>query len=198
MDIIPEKINLGLPDSEILYLPDFLKQQEADAYYQHFFDKVPWKQDPIRIFGKTFLQPRLTALYGENGKSYSYSGIVMDPIPFDKELGKLKRKTEEIAHSQFTSCLLNLYRHGMDSNGWHADDEKELGINPVIASISFGQERIFHFRHKRQKELKHKILLEHGSLLLMKGETQHHWQHQIPKSRRPMKPRINLTFRYIK
>lgn len=197
MDKTSEQVRFDLPDCEIFYFPGFLTPEEANSYYQHFFDHVSWKQDPIRIFGKTVMQPRLTALYGEKGRSYSYSGIVMEPLPFDPRLAALKRKTEEVSLSSFTSCLLNLYRDGMDSNGWHADDEKELGRNPVIASISLGQERIFHLRHKRQKELKHKILLEHGSLLLMKGETQHHWQHQIPKSRRPMDPRINLTFRYI-
>ena len=198
MEKTSEQLGLELPDCEIIYIPGFLTIEEADYYYEHLFDQVPWKQDPIKIFGKSILQPRLTALYGENGKSYSYSGIVMEPLPFNEELSVLKTKTEEVSLSSFTSCLLNLYRDGSDSNGWHADDEKELGRNPVIASISLGQERIFHLRHKRNKELKHKILLEHGSLLLMKGETQHHWQHQIPKSRRQMNPRINLTFRYIK
>jgi len=98
----------------------------------------------------------------------------------------------------FTSCLLNLYRDGKDSNGWHADDEKALGKNPIIASISLGQERFFHLKHKSVKELKHKLILEHGSLLLMKGKTQHRWYHQIPKTTKPINERINITFRVIK
>ncbi len=191
-------IEIEVIDSHILYYPGFLNPEEADNYYQHFYKNTEWRQDPIRVFGKVYAQPRLTSLYADNGKSYSYSGITMNPIKFDEPLEILKRKIEAVARTSFSTCLLNLYRDGRDSNGWHADDEKELGKNPVIASISLGQNRYFHLRHKRRKELKHKLLLEHGSLLLMQGETQHHWQHQIPKTKKPVNPRINLTFRYIK
>ena len=189
---------LGLPDSEISYFPSYLNQSLSDNYYEYFLKCVRWQQDDIHIFGKTYAQPRLTALYGINEKSYTYSGIVMRPNPFDKKLMALKKSLDELAGVKFTSCLLNLYRDGSDSNGWHADDEKELGTNPVIASVSFGQERVFHLRHKERKELKKRIILEHGSLLLMSGVTQHRWVHQIPKSKKPMHPRINLTFRVIK
>ena len=110
---------------------------------------------------------------------------------------EIKHKIEEIDNVEFNSCLLNLYRNGKDSNGWHADDEKELGQNPIIGSISLGQERPFYLRYKKDTKLKHKIVLGHGSLLLMKGVTQHHWQHQIPKTTKPIGERINLTFRII-
>jgi alkylated DNA repair dioxygenase AlkB len=189
---------LDLPDSDIFYYPAYLNQRLADDYYDHFLKFDSWRQDDIRIFGKTYAQPRLTALYGNNAKPYTYSNITMTPLPFDRRLQQLKNEMDQLAGVKFTSCLMNLYRDGSDSNGWHADDEKELGQNPVIASVSLGQERYFHLKHKKNKELKAKLLLEHGSLLLMRGSTQHCWLHQIPKSKKPMNPRINLTFRVIK
>lgn len=188
---------LALPDADITYYPNFLDPKKADAYFEVFKNTIPWQQDDINIFGKLYAQPRLTALFGNNGKPYSYSNITMQPHNFTPELLEIKKKIELIAETNFTTCLLNLYRDGKDSNGWHADNEKELGINPVIASITLGQERFFHLKHRRQKELKHKLLLEHGSLLLMKGTTQHHWLHQIPKSAKPISERINLTYRVI-
>ena len=121
----------------------------------------------------------------------------MQPHEFTDELLEIKEKIENKTSVVFTTCLLNLYRDGKDSNGWHADDEKELGQNPVIASITLGQERFFHLKHKKKKDLKQKLLLKHGSLLLMEGETQHHWLHQIPKTTRSIGERINLTFRVI-
>ena len=112
-------------------------------------------------------------------------------------LQKIKFHIESVANTNFTSVLLNYYRDGSDSNGWHADNEKELGVNPVIASVSFGSERNFQLKHNNDKALKKNIFLEHGSLLLMKGVTQHLWKHQIPKTAKPVGPRINLTFRVI-
>lgn len=159
---------------------------------------VPWQQDDITVFGKTYAQPRLTALFGNNGKAYSYSNITMFPHIFKGELLDIKKKVDEEIGEVFTTCLLNLYRDGRDSNGWHADDEKELGQDPTIASISLGHERYFHLRHKNDKSLRHKMLLEHGSLLLMRGGTQHFWQHQIPKTSKNIGERINLTFRIIR
>lgn len=192
-----EKIKLPLPEADIVYYPDFFSKTEADGYYQHLLEETPWQQDSITVYGKTYPQPRLTALYGNNGKAYSYSNITMRPHPFSAALISIKNKIETVCEARFTTCLLNLYRNGQDSNGWHADDEKELGQNPVIASISFGGERPFHLKHKNDKTLKYKILLQHGSLLLMQGETQHKWLHQIAKTRQKVNPRINLTFRVI-
>ncbi|QCX02270.1 alpha-ketoglutarate-dependent dioxygenase AlkB [Aggregatimonas sangjinii] len=188
---------LNLPDCEITYVPDFLSAESADAYFKEFRETVTWQQDDIKVFGKVYPQPRLTALYGNNEKPYSYSGIVMQPQRFTPSLIAIKNQIETKTQVEFTTCLLNLYRNGKDSNGWHADNEKELGENPVIASVTLGQERYFHLKHRSKKELKYKILLKHGSLLLMQGETQHHWLHQIPKTARPIGERINLTFRVI-
>ncbi len=198
MQLFNENCDVNLPDAEISYFPHFLSPEQADFYFRQLLLNVPWQQDDITVFGKTYAQPRLTALYSNNGKSYSYSNITMQPHNFKGKLLEIKKELERKTQLTFTTCLLNLYRDGKDSNGWHADDEKELGQNPVIASISLGQERYFHLRHKNNKSLKHKILLEHGSLLLMQGKTQHFWQHQIPKTSKKIGKRINLTFRIIK
>ncbi len=195
--LFPDEISLNLPDSDISYFPNFLSEEEATAYLKLLKEKVPWQQDNIKVFGKVHPQPRLTSLYASNSKSYSYSNITMVPNSFSDEILQLKERVEAFSKIEFTTCLLNLYRDGKDSNGWHADNEKELGVNPVIASISLGQERFFHLKHK-SKDLKHKITLEHGSLLVMKGATQHHWLHQIPKTAKKIGARINLTFRVIK
>src|SRR5690606_29640526 len=121
----------------------------------------------------------------------------MFPKTFTPSLHTIKLKVESVCNTRFTTCLANLYRHGQDSNGWHADNEKELGEHPIIASVTFGQPRFFHLKHRSLKEQRHKILLDNGSLLLMKGETQQYWLHQIAKTKRPINPRINLTFRVI-
>lgn len=192
-----KSIPLNLPDSNIIYFPNFIGSQKADSYFEIFKNTIPWQQEDIKVYGKIYPQPRLTALYGNNEKTYSYSNIIMQPHQFTQELLEIKQDIETKTKALFTTCLLNLYRNGKDSNGWHADNEKELGTNPVIASITLGQERFFHLKHRTQKELKHKLLLEHGSLLFMQGETQHHWLHQIPKTAKPIGERINLTFRVI-
>lgn len=198
MGLFGEKIDLQLPDAEITYQPNFLSEEEANTYFDNLKATVAWQQDDITVFGKVHPQPRLTALFGNDEKTYSYSNITMYPNKFGGKLLKLKQEIELKTQKVFTTCLLNLYRDGKDSNGWHSDDEKELGKNPVIASISLGEERYFHLRHKKDKNLKQKILLQHGSLLLMQGPTQHFWQHQIPKTSRKIGERINLTFRVIK
>ncbi|MGZ4044594.1 MAG: alpha-ketoglutarate-dependent dioxygenase AlkB family protein, partial [Bacteroidia bacterium] len=151
------------------------------------------------FYGKMIDLPRLTAWYGENDKPYKYSGIPMNPHPWTSDLLRIKEKIEKEAGTEFSSVLLNLYRKGQDSVNWHSDDEKELGTNPVIGSVSFGETRVFQLKHKYDTKLKKiDIPLTHGSFLLMKGTTQHYWQHQIPKTTREIKPRINLTFRVIK
>jgi alkylated DNA repair dioxygenase AlkB len=195
--LFDEEVVFNLPNADIIYYPNFIKNIEANSFFEYLKTHTPWQQDDIKVFGKVYAQPRLTALYSNNGKSYSYSNIKMNPHPFSAKLSLLKKAVESKAKVDFTTCLLNLYRDGKDSNGWHADDEMELGQNPVIASLSLGQARFFYLRHKNDKSLKQKILLEHGSLLLMRGETQHFWQHQIPKTSRQIKERINLTFRVV-
>ncbi|SMC78229.1 alpha-ketoglutarate-dependent dioxygenase AlkB family protein [Cellulophaga tyrosinoxydans] len=191
-------INLNLPDSDIIYYPKFLNDGEASEYFEVIKKNTPWQQDNITVYGKKYAQPRLTALFGNNGKPYSYSNITMQPHEFTEELLAIGSRIETITNINFTTCLLNLYRDGKDSNGWHADNEKELGKNPIIASVTLGQERFFHLKHRTNKNLKSKILLQHGSLLVMQGETQHQWLHQIPKTAKPIGERINLTFRIIK
>lgn len=196
-EILSGTQRLNLPDADIRYTPNFLSIAEADQLFQLLKSQIPWQQDNIKVYGKTYAQPRLTALFGNNGKPYSYSNITMEPHAFTPELKQLKERIDKNANTIFTTCLLNLYRDGKDSNGWHADDEKELGPNPIIASLTLGQERFFHLRYKKDKTLKKKLLLGHGSLLLMKGATQHHWQHQIAKTAKSIDERINLTFRVI-
>ena len=186
---------VDLVQAHLIYDQNFLEAQFSETLFKGLYTQTNWSQDPIKIFGKEIMQPRLTHLFGE--KSYSYSNIIMHPEPFPETLQLLKNKVENFTKSTFNVCLANLYRDGKDSMGWHSDDEKELGINPIIASVSLGEERMFHLQHKTKKELKHKLVLAPGSLLIMKGETQHFWKHQLPKTRKKVAPRINLTFRKI-
>lgn len=196
--IMAKGTNLKLKDADVWYYPNFFTTEVSKHYFKKLFSETNWQQDDITVFGKTYKQPRLTVLYGNNEKPYSYSNITMHPHQFTKELLDIKSEIEAATDENFTTCLLNLYRDGQDSNGWHADNEKELGKNPVIASVSFGENRMFHLKHRYNKELKHKIILESGSLLVMKGATQHNWLHQIPKTKKKVGARINLTFRIIK
>lgn len=189
--------NLKMIDADVSYYPNFFTKNIADNYFNHLLNNINWKQDNITLFGKTHLQPRLTAFYSINNIAYKYSNIKMEPEPFAGELKNIKNTIESKLKINFTSCLANLYRDGKDSNGWHADNEKELGENPIIASITFGKERFFHFKHKFIKGEKVKLLLQHGSLLLMQGNTQTNWVHQIPKTQKEIGKRINLTFRII-
>ncbi len=192
-----EPLFFDLPDADISYYPNFFDTDKADTIFKELLNKTPWQQDNIMVYGKNHLQPRLTALYGNEGKPYSYSNIKMQPHHWTLLLQKIKFHIESQATTNFTTVLLNLYRNGNDSNGWHADNEKELGHNPVIASVSFGAERVFQLKHNTDKSLKKSIILEHGSLLIMKGTTQHFWKHQIPKTTKKVGSRINLTFRII-
>ena len=188
----------NLPNGELQYYPEFLSPKEADALYNELYNITPWQADKITVFGKTYDQSRLTALYGIDPSPYSYSNITMKPHQMTSTLLGLIEKIKSFDENEFNAVLLNLYRDGKDSNGWHADNEKELGKNPVIASISLGEERFFHLKHRTQKEQRLKIALKNGSLLIMGGEMQHHWLHQIPKTAKTISPRINLTFRKIK
>jgi len=193
-----EQIIFDIPDAEIEYYPIFFDTVRAGEFFEKLRNEIPWRQDNITVFGKTYPQPRLTALFGNEGKPYSYSNIVMQPHPWNPLLMFIKNEVEEACQEYFTTVLLNYYRDGRDSNGWHADNERELGRNPVIASVSFGAERNFQLQHNTIREQKLKINLEQGSLLVMKGATQHFWKHQIAKTTQPVGPRINLTFRIIK
>lgn len=193
-----EPIFLNLPDAEFIYYPNFFDIEKANILFEKLLNETKWQHDEITIFGKKILQPRLTALYGNEGKSYGYSNIVMQPQPLNSTLTFIKEEIENTIKEHFTTVLLNLYRNEKDSNGWHADNEKELGRDPIIASLSLGEERIFQIKHNTNKEVKQSLILQHGSLLVMKNGSQIHYKHQIPKSSSPKKPRINLTFRQIK
>jgi len=194
------KVKSGLntiKNGEFLYFPSFFNKVESDSFLKELRLEILWKQESMNMYGKKINFPRLTAWYGENDKPYSFSGITLSPHPWSKNLLDIKNKIELKAGVIFNSVLLNLYRDGNDSISWHTDAEKELGKNPVIASVNFGETRNFQLRHIETKE-KIEIELVHGSLLIMQGELQHFWQHQVPKTSRKVKERINLTFRVIK
>lgn len=184
-------------DGDTRYFDEFFLQVEADQFFEKLKTQIMWRQEPIKLFGKAIMQPRLTALYGNPDKPYGYSGIEMEAFPWTDFLMEIKTKVERKAQVIFTHVLLNYYRDGRDSMGWHRDNEAVLGPNPTIASLSFGETREFQIRHYFEKNVKQKIPLEHGSLLIMSGSSQHYWQHQIPKTSKNLGPRINLTFRKI-
>jgi alkylated DNA repair dioxygenase AlkB len=190
---------ISLQDGEILFMRNFFTSSEAKNYFELLQNNINWKQEEVKFYGKTFPVPRKTAWYGYEGFNYSYSGITCFPEIWTKELLEIKKEIEKfIPDEDFTSVLLNLYNNGNDKMGWHADDEKELGLNPTIASVSLGETRRFDIKHKQNPELHYKFELTSGSLLIMRGALQHHWVHQIPAQKKVKDPRINLTFRTIK
>lgn len=191
--------SIPIVDGTLAYDPDFLGVKESRSLREYLIESVPWKQEPIKIFGKELMQPRLTAWYGDQDTAYSYSGIVMEPLVWSEMLLDLKKRIESFAQAPFNSVLLNYYRDGQDSMGWHSDNEPELGQNPVIASLSLGGVRRFHLKHRQRKELETiRMDLLDGSLLIMGGAMQHHWLHQISKTKKAVSGRINLTFREVK
>jgi len=189
---------LPLPGGEVFYASHFDLGQDPLILMRQLIDEVPWRTENVVVWGKSYPQPRLIAWYGDEGRSYQYSGVRLNPLAWTEPLLLVKRKAEHTAGVEFNSVLLNYYRDNRDSMGFHSDDEKELGEQPIIASISLGQERIFVLKSKRDKVAKPvKLRLESGSLLLMKGDTQTNWKHGIEKEKRPCGPRVNLTFRRI-
>lgn len=183
-------------DGEAIYLPDYMQSLPTEQWFNLLLNSIAWSNDTVKMFGKTLILNRKSAWYGDSGARYAYSGISREPLPWTDELLTIKHTCEEVANASFNSVLCNLYHDGNDGMGWHADDERELGLEPIIASISFGAERKFSFKHRFTKE-RVDIQLAHGSMLIMRGETQHAWQHALPKSKRVCEPRINLTFRNI-
>lgn len=169
----------------------------ADQLEQVDFDHINWKQDRIKLYGKSMPLPRLTAWYGDPGAAYAYSGIKSEPNPWTDGLLHIKRRIEQVVGSTFNCVLLNWYRDGKDSLSWHADDEKELGIDPVIASANFGMTRDFQLRRNSDHDQMITIPLKHGTLLVMRGELQRHWKHAVPKRANAAGSRFNLTFRSI-
>ncbi|MDQ2719185.1 MAG: alpha-ketoglutarate-dependent dioxygenase AlkB [Bacteroidota bacterium] len=193
---INEKINLLPRDGIVNYFGIILTHQEANHYFDLLMNTIPWKNDEAIILGKHIITKRKVAWYGNAEYLYTYSNFTKQALPWTKELFELKKIVEEKAGTNFNSCLLNLYHTGDEGMAWHSDDEKSLGKNSVIASLSFGAERKFCFRHKQTKEII-SLLLENGSLLIMKDATQANWQHRLPPTKKINKPRINLTFRTI-
>lgn len=189
---------IPLPDGELRCQRGFYREQESTALFTRLMDQTDWRQETITLWGKAYLQPRLSAWYGDEGRGYAYSGVVLQPLPWTDTLSRIKADIEQATSCRFNSVLLNLYRNEGDSVGWHSDAEPELGKNPVIASLSLGETRSFRLRHRKRKDLKPLALdLDDGCLLLMAGATQHYWQHCVPKESGTRDARINLTFRSI-
>ncbi|BFM09608.1 alpha-ketoglutarate-dependent dioxygenase AlkB family protein [Halioxenophilus aromaticivorans] len=213
---------ISVPGGELIYAEQFFDRKISDRSVEYFqenenfdwkeicwsdinesdlkkinFKNIKWKQDKIKLYGKTIPLPRLTCWHGDQGTPYTYSGITSQPNEWNKGLLYIKNKVEKIAHRKFNSVLLNWYRDGEDHLSWHADDEKELGSSPVIASVNFGETRDFILRRNSNKTQKITIPLKHGTLLIMAGALQHNWQHSVPKRKRIKNSRFNLTFRNI-
>lgn len=188
---------LPLADADLSFWRQMDLGRPYDSLLQELIESTDWRQEEIIVYGKPYLQPRLSAWHGD--LSYSYSGIRLEPLPWTPILLDLKARVEALTGNEFNSVLLNYYRDQNDSMGMHSDDERELGPQPAIASLSLGDERRFLLKHKNRKDLKTvKLALHSGSLLLMRGDTQQYWRHGINKETRPCGPRINLTFRAIR
>lgn len=188
--------NVTPTDGALTHTNDFITAATAQQLFALLRSELDWHEEYIKIYGKQQLVPRLVCWHGDEQAVYRYSGVDHFPLPWTPTLITLKQKLQQYTGHTFNSVLGNLYRDGKDSMGWHADNEKELGEQPYIASISLGETRLFKARHKNSRQ-QVKIPLESGSLLVMSGKFQQYWQHCIPKSSRAMGPRINLTFRHI-
>ena len=188
--------NILPKDGTVFYYEKVLSFGKANQYFDLLMENISWKNDEVNIFGKHIVTKRKAAWYGDSDYLYTYSNTTKHALPWTKELSDLKQIVEELAETKFNSCLLNLYHYGDEGMGWHSDDEESLGKNNTIASLSLGAERKFLFKHKQTKQTV-SLVLEHGSLLIMKGATQANWLHSLPKSKNVTQPRINLTFRTI-
>lgn len=190
------QLNILQCDGEVYYFGKLIDDDNADVLLSELLQNISWEHDELAIYGKHITTKRKTAWYGDSAFEYSYSNTTKKALPWIPALSSLKNLVEQQSQSSFNSCLLNLYHAGDEGMAWHSDDEKELGDEPTIASISLGAERKFSFKHKKTKQ-SISLPLEHGSLLLMKGVTQKYWQHSLPKTTKVKEPRINLTFRTI-
>lgn len=189
---------IDLPDADVSILHEIEMPLPYEQILRKLIDQTIWRQEKVRIYGKEHQQPRLVSLYGDSGKKYDYSGISLNPLPWTDLLREIRRRVEDCTEARFNAVFLNFYRDHNDSMGFHSDDERELGKNPVIASVTFGATRTFLLKHKVRKDLPIvKIPLAAGTVLLMKGTTQHFWKHGINKQTAPCGPRVNLTFRML-
>jgi alkylated DNA repair dioxygenase AlkB len=191
-----EAANLLYKDGTAYYYGIIMSYKEANRYFSLLLKNILWKNDEAIILGKHIITKRKVAWYGDSDYLYTYSNATKQALTWTEELLELKRLVEQITKARFNSCLLNLYHNGNEGLGWHSDDERSIGKNTSIASLSFGAERKFSFRHKQTKQTV-SLVLEHGSLLVMKGVTQTNWLHSLPKSNRITQARINLTFRMM-
>jgi alkylated DNA repair dioxygenase AlkB len=196
LDDVGETANLLHKDGTAHYYGKILPYREANRYFDLLLQNIQWKNDEANILGKHIVTKRKVAWYGNSDYSYAYSNTTKQALAWTRELSVLKRLVEEITGESFNSCLLNLYHNGNEGLGWHSDDEKSIGKYTPVASLSFGAERKFSFKHKQTKQTV-SLVLGHGSLLVMKGATQTNWLHSLPKSNRITQARINLTFRMM-
>lgn len=199
MDLFPSDpdANLLPQDGVVQYRPDLMSRAEGERFFVSLRDEIRWRQDEVKMFGKTIVTARKVAWYGDAGLDYTYSGKTKSPLPWSNLLLELKGLTEEKTGQLFNSCLLNLYHDGSEGMGWHRDNESSIVPHSAIACVSLGAERRFHFKHATTKE-RITVELASGSLLLMEGETQTHWLHSLPKTTKVSEPRISLTFRQMK
>jgi alkylated DNA repair dioxygenase AlkB len=198
MNPIPNlDLNILPYNGEAYYFGKIYNELESQNTINQFIESIPWKNDEVYIFGKHIITSRKMAWFSEDGLPYIYSNSVKESLLFTTEILTIKYKVEALTGEKFNACLANLYHNGAEGMGWHADNEKEITKNSAIASVSFGADRVFSFKHNSTSESK-KILLENGSLLIMKGETQAFWKHSLPKSTKIVEPRVNLTFRQMK
>ncbi|MBB4821574.1 MULTISPECIES: alpha-ketoglutarate-dependent dioxygenase AlkB family protein [Pseudomonas] len=197
MDLFDD-IPLDLPDAHLRYEPHWLAAEEADEWLARLREETPWEQPSVHLHGRDYPVPRLLAWYGDPEAGYRYSGLVHRPLPWTPLLAQIRERLQQTVGQPLNGALLNYYRDGQDSMGWHSDDEPELGRDPLIASLNLGGTRRFDLRRKGSGRIEHSLQLGHGALLVMSGPTQHHWQHQVAKTRSPCDPRLNLTFRWIR
>lgn len=183
-------------DGELYLIKGFYQKTEAQQLFELLLSGLAWQQEQIFVYGRWLKVPRLMCWYGDKQAEYKYSGVNHKPLPWTDELWAIKQKIQHLYPAEFNSVMANLYRNGNDSMGCHADDEKELGENPVIASLSLGEQRLLRFRHQNSKEILD-VVLEQGDLLLMAGEIQHYWKHELPKTKKLKTERINLTYRKV-
>ena len=197
LSVATDYLRLEMLEGEARLWPSALRPDEAGELFAELRRTIDWQQESILMFGRRVLVPRLVAWHGDPGTSYTYSGTLHQPLPWTSPLARIRDRVSELSCARFNAVLLNLYRDGRDGMGWHADDETELGRDPVIASVSLGATRRFCLRHRKRRNLKLDLPLPHGSLLCMSGPTQHHWVHALPKTRAAVGERINLTFRLV-
>ena len=188
---------IELADADLRYFPRWVDADLADGWLSELSTQTPWSQPQIKLYGRSIAVPRLVAWYGDADAHYRYFGFTHEPLAWTPLLADIRQRVQQQVGQRLNGVLLNYYRDGQDAMGWHSDDERELGQQPLVVSLNLGATRRFDFRRKGASRIEYSISLEHGSLLVMSGLTQHYWQHQIARTRKVRAPRLNLTFRQI-